>query len=86
MKINENGNVTVCFLHEYYFQIQMQMQLTETFFGDLVVWHPEELFVVRITRDENFWVTEYPKTISFFYDVIMPELLGKLYTRNSINV
>lgn len=83
--VNENDNLLICHSHEYFFQIQMQMQLTETFFGDLVIWHPEELVIIRVLRDDQFWAREYPKTVSFFYDVIMPELLAKYYTQKATN-
>lgn len=75
----------ICHSHEYFFQIQMQMQLTETFFGDLINWHPEELVIIRVVRDDDFWAREYPKKVSFFYDIIMPELLAKYYTQNAAN-
>lgn len=81
VQIGGNESATICYSHEYYYQLQMQMQLTETFFGDLVVWHTEELVIIRVQRDDDFWAREYPKTLSFFYEILMPELLGKFYTR-----
>lgn len=71
VQIGDNESATICYSHEYYYQLQMQMQSTETFFGDLVVWHTEELITVQ--RDDDFWAREYPKTLSFFY-----EFLGKI--------
>lgn len=59
----------------------MRMQLTETLYGDLVIWHDKEPVIIRVIRNDEFWAREYPKTLSFFYEVLMPELLGKLYTR-----
>nr|CAI5865746.1 unnamed protein product [Callosobruchus analis] len=72
--------------HPYYFQMQMQMALTETFYCDFVIWYPKGLFVERIHFNEDFWLCHSAKALEFHKKVIMPELLGCLYTRSTPSI
>ena len=40
--------------HAYYYQIQLQMKLSEAHYGDFVVWSESELVVLRITLVQDF--------------------------------
>nr|CAI5843548.1 unnamed protein product [Callosobruchus analis] len=72
--------------HPYYFQMQMQMALTETFYCDFVIWYPKGLFVERIHFNEDSWLCHSAKALEFHKKVIMPELLGCLYTRSTPSI
>lgn len=72
--------------HAYYYQMQQQMALTGTRYCDFVVWSPTELFIERITFNEEFWLLELQKSANFHKNVILPELLGKFFTRNRVSV
>nr|CAI5848149.1 unnamed protein product [Callosobruchus analis] len=67
-------------------QMQMQMALTETFYCDFVIWYPKGLFVERIHFNEDFWLCHSAKALEFHKKVIMPELLGCLYTRSTPSI
>jgi len=52
---------------------------------DFVVWLPnkKDPFVQRITKDEEFWATNLPKAAAYFHQIVLPEMLGKAFTRDS---
>lgn len=77
----ENGKVTLKKSHSYYYQIQMQMFVTNLKYCDFVVWSPNIFFKERILADFEFFNKESPIAIKFHAEVIMPELLGKYFTR-----
>lgn len=73
--------------HEYYYQVQMQMFLTNSEYSDFVVWQPptearNPIITIRVFKDEIFWFEEYAKASVFLQKVLMPELLGCYYTQS----
>lgn len=80
--LTENDGVfTLKRNHAYYYQIQLQMKLCETTFGDFIVWREGDLIVERIYIDDSFLVHALEKATTFFKLGILPEILGKWYTR-----
>lgn len=77
-----NGSLIMNKKHQYYYQIQMQMFVSDVAYCDFVVWNNSETLIVRCLKDTIFWEQEYPKTTSFFYKTILPELLGSIYSRS----
>ncbi|KAB0799163.1 hypothetical protein PPYR_07043 [Photinus pyralis] len=69
--------------HAYFYQTQMQMAVSERSYCDLVVWTKNNFYLERVYSDKTFWDCESEKALSFFNHVIMPELLGKYFTRSS---
>lgn len=67
--------------HEYYFQVQMQLYITGANFADFVLWSPNELYVERIFPNREFWDASFFQASEFYFKCILPELLGKYYTR-----
>ena len=67
--------------HGYYFQCQMQIYVTRRLFCDFVVWTPREIHIERITLDEQLIETAIPTAKKFWRLCVLPELLGKWYTR-----
>ena len=67
--------------HAYYYQIQMQMKFSESLYGDFVVWREQELLVERILPDEQFIEQALEKSTKFFKYALLPELLGKYYSK-----
>ena len=51
---DEDGSLYLKKEHAYYYQIQMQMQLTHVNYWDFVVWREGEIFHQRILLDEDF--------------------------------
>ena len=61
--------------HQYYFQIQGQLEITESYFCDFVVYTAKDLFIQRIYRDKIFWKEKvFRKLEEFFFLVYLPEL------------
>ena len=52
-----------------------------TTFGDFIVWHENEPVVERIPIDEAFLTDTMKKATSFFTNGMLPEILGKWYTK-----
>ena len=69
--------------HSYYYQIQLQLLLCEVGYCDFVVWAESELVHLRIKPDFEFMDETISKATAFFKQVILPELLGKWFTRTS---
>lgn len=72
--------------HSYYYQIQQQLALSESRFCDFYIWAPNETFYQRIEYEEDFWVETRNLAIEFHKKVIMPELLGRLFTKSTPSI
>ena len=57
---------------------QLQMKLCEVNCGDFIIWREDELVILRIKKDEVFLKD---KATEFFKYPVLPELVGKWYTR-----
>lgn len=74
--------------HAYYYQVQTQLFVTDTEYCDFCVCtfaDDEEngLHIERISKDEEFWSDCVSKAHILFRTSILPELLGKWYTRSN---
>ncbi|XP_051266591.1 uncharacterized protein LOC127369363 [Dicentrarchus labrax] len=69
--------------HNYYFQVQCQIHVTKSLYCDFCVWTPSELYIERITPDVNF-ERHVMKATTFFKYGVLPELLGKWFTKNAV--
>ncbi len=76
------GKFTLKKDHAYYYQMQMQMKVCETSYGDFVVWRAEELLIERIQYNETFCMEALEKATKFFIYGILPEVIGKWYSRS----
>ena len=70
--------------HNYFYQVQLQMLCTDTKFADFFIWSPrveEGIFhIERISRSAVVCETIIRRSCSFFFQSIIPELLGKYYS------
>lgn len=66
--------------HEYYFQIQLQMFVSETKYCDFIVWSKHYLHIERIYIDECFLEQNLEKAVLYHKKIIVPELLSKWFT------
>jgi len=80
---SSDGTLELNRQHNYYFQVQCQIHVTKSSYCDFCVWTPSELFIERITPDSNF-EKHVMKATTFFKYRVLPELLGKWFTRNSV--
>jgi len=71
--------------HAYYYQVQAQMHICDVKYCDFVVCtfpcEVPSIFTIRIFRDAHFWEQCLKKCHEFFKLCVLPELLGKFYTR-----
>ena len=67
--------------HAYYHQVQAQMKLCKTLYCDFVVWSERDKTIERILPDQEFIGSAMNKSMEFFKYVLLPELLGKYYTK-----
>ncbi|XP_072028778.1 uncharacterized protein [Amphiura filiformis] len=68
--------------HQYYYQVQAQIHCTNTEYADFIVWTGRgPLHKERILPDLDFWEVCVERSSKFFLLGILPELLGKFYTR-----
>ena len=70
--------------HQYYYQVQAQIKLSNANYCDFVVWREKELFVQRIYPNDEFMAPVLQKLISFYKLCVLPELLGKWYTKSQV--
>lgn len=71
--------------HEYYYQIQGQLHITNRNFCLLAIWTSKEHPVkcIKIHRDDIFWKEKMEKQlIQFYNDCMVPELVDPRHTRN----
>lgn len=81
-----NGTTALDRQHGYYYQVQMQMFVCNVKYGHFVLCtFPSEsgpsIHVERIIRDEEMWSECIEHSTRFFRTCILPELLGRWYTR-----
>lgn len=67
--------------HSFFYKAQMQIHLAELEYCDIVLWSPTKLLTLRIHPDIKFWVVAKQKALLFHQEIMMPELLGKYYTK-----
>ena len=82
LEISQDGEFQLKHQHAYFYQIQLQMRLCEMDYGDFVIWRESELVVLRIRMDSAFVKEAMGKATEFFKYGVLPELLGRWYTRN----
>jgi len=68
--------------HEYYFQVQLQMLVTETKHSDFFVWSQsksenESAITIRVEKNETFCKSLKSKIEDVFMQVILPELVTR---------
>ena len=77
----DSGKLQLKHNHSYYYQCQLQMYVTNRMFCDFVVWSETELHIERLAFDDALLLESIPTATNFFSNCILPELLGKWYTR-----
>ena len=78
---DEKGILRLKETHQYYYQVQMQMKLCNVEYCDFVVWNKDVWINQRISLDSDFIDSAICRTHSFIKLGILPELVGKWYTK-----
>lgn len=70
--------------HDLYYQIQLQINVAELKYCDVIIWSPKpnlRQLTLRVYVDYDFWKINVEKAQKYHQVVVMPEILGKSYTR-----
>ena len=67
--------------HAYFYQVHCQLNVCEIYMCYLVVWSPNEVVCVAITRDQSFFEECLPIVDTFVTKAILPEVVGQYFTR-----
>ena len=78
---SHDSDFTLKTKHAYYYQVQLQMKLCEVDYCEFVVWRPAELVTFRIPADEQFINSAIDKATKLYIKGILPEMLGKWYSK-----
>ena len=83
---NVNGKVQLKRNHQYFFQVQQQLFITDSQYCDFVVCsfdnnNQTRFFLERIYKDISHWESVLPKLTKVWRSCILPEILGRWYTR-----
>ena len=63
--------------HQYYYQIQGQLEICGVEWCDLVVWTPVGMAVERIFRNKEFWGDCLSALTDFYFKYVLPALIKK---------
>lgn len=61
----------------------MQMTVTRNSYCDFIVCNSQNYYYERIPFNKEFWERESKIAKTFFYDIILLEMLGRYFTRKS---
>ena len=67
--------------HAYFYQIQTQLHVCNLSYCDFFVWIKKDYHLERFSKEEKCWADCVRKGSIFFSLCILPELIGKFYSR-----
>ena len=67
--------------HQYHYQVQTQIFILERAHCDLVVWTKDNVHIECIVGNDAFWGDAVAAATHFFKVGILPELVGKYFTK-----
>ena len=70
--------------HEYMYQVQTQLNVCDKEYADFVLWTQADIQTQRIESDPTMWAEMVAASGEFFKKAILPELLGKFYSRSGM--
>ena len=79
----ENNNIKLSEKHQYYYQIQTQLHVSNRLFCDLFVWTDKDYHIERIWPNKSMWSIIIEKCRLIFNVAILPELIGKFFSRET---
>ena len=78
------GNWELLREHSYYYQVQTQQNVCNLTYGDFVVWTKNGIAKERICLDRHFFEQLLESVDNFFIYGVLPEVIGKWYTRKIV--
>jgi len=82
LQTDTSGNRCLVKKHPYFYQIQTQLGVCKLERAFFVVWTLKDLHVEEILLDNEFWSEICSKSLHIFKTAILPELVGKFYTKS----
>ncbi|XP_034233521.1 uncharacterized protein LOC117640743 [Thrips palmi] len=79
---NSNGQLELKQTHEYYYQIQMGMGLTECSSCDFFVWSKYGSILITVPFNESLWKEIRKKLALFHWEIMVPEYFAMKTPRN----
>ena len=79
-----NGKINLDEDHQYYYQVQTQLAVVDVPFAYFVVWSEENCTNLKIERNHSFFDNCISSVQHFYKYGILPELIGKWYTRSVV--
>ena len=86
LDITPHGNIALKQSHQYYYQIQAQIAICAARYADLVVWTTQDCLVTRIIPSHNFFIEVVQKVNEMYCSIILPQLLGKWWSKQNITI
>ena len=80
----DNSGLRLKVDHAYYYQVQLQMKICQVEYINFVLWREEKMFVQRIVMDREFIDDAIEKTEPFIKLAVLPELVGKWFTKQNM--
>jgi hypothetical protein len=66
--------------HTYFYQVQTQMFTTGRSYCDFIVWTNKEMYMERVSPDQDFWEKIVGKASNFFRKCLLPELVAGYFS------
>ena len=76
-----NGQLLLKEDHQYYYQVQTQIFITQRKYCDFVVWTEESLYIQRIFADDSFLNNMLRQMTMFYVKCILPELMSHYFSK-----
>lgn len=80
-KIEKDGNTNLNKKHEWYFQAQGQIHITQRNTCIFAVWTDVDMKVEIINEDKSFWGEMEKKLKIFYFDCLLPEIIDSRLDR-----
>ena len=69
--------------HPYWYQVQLQLRVSEFTHAEFVVWTTQDMHIERIEADHLFFESQLKVANEFYISGILPKLLAKWHTRSN---
>ncbi|CAB3223521.1 unnamed protein product [Arctia plantaginis] len=81
-KRNQTGDFTINTNHDWYYQIQGQLHITQKNECIFMVWTNVDMKVEKIKKDDDFWQNKMEEKLKMFYlDCMVPEIIDSRLDR-----
>ena len=81
LKQNADDQIVLSHQHKYD-QVQGQIAICNVSYCDFIVWCPNDIFIERIKKDDDYLPKHLPRLERFFCDCLLPELLTHKFIQN----